>query len=172
MADKELIWVVDDDPAIRELLSFIVTEAGYAVDTFSSGAEVLAHSGRPPDAILLDLMMPEVDGVEVLKEIVRRDPKLPVLMITADNDVHRAVEVTKLGAYDYLVKPVDQERLLTTLDRALSHGNLEKEVARLKEELSDRYRLRDIVGSSAGMRKVYDQIEKVLESEITVFIAG
>jgi DNA-binding NtrC family response regulator len=93
-------------------------------------------------------------------------------MITADNDVHRAVEVTKLGAYDYLVKPVDQERLLTTLDRALSHGNLEKEVARLKEELSDRYRLRDIVGSSAGMRKVYDQIEKVLESEITVFIAG
>ena len=172
MADKELIWVVDDDPAIRELLSFIVTEAGYAVDTFSSGAEVLAHSGRPPNAILLDLMMPEVDGVEVLKEIVRRDPKLPVLMITADNDVHRAVEVTKLGAYDYLVKPVDQERLLTTLDRALSHGNLEKEVARLKEELSDRYRLRDIVGSSAGMRKVYDQIEKVLESEITVFIAG
>jgi DNA-binding NtrC family response regulator len=172
MADKELIWVVDDDPAIRELLSFIVTEAGYTVDAFSSGAEVLAHSGRPPDAILLDLMMPEVDGVEVLKEVVRRHPKLPVLMITADNDVHRAVEVTKLGAYDYLVKPVDQERLLTTLDRALSHGNLEKEVARLKEELSDRYRLRDIVGSSAGMRKVYDQIEKVLESEITVFIAG
>ena len=172
MADKELVWVVDDDPAIRELLSFIVTEAGYAVDAFSSGAEVLANSGRPPDAILLDLMMPEVDGVEVLKEIVRRHPKLPVLMITADDDVHRAVEVTKLGAYDYLVKPVDQERLLTTLSRALSHGGLEKEVARLKEELSDRNHLRNIVGSSAAMRKVYDQIEKVLESEITVFISG
>jgi len=172
MADNELIWVVDDDPAIRELLSFIVTEAGYTVDAFSSGAEVLAHSGRPPDAILLDLMMPEVDGVEVLKEIARRHPKLPVLMITADNDVQRAVEVTKLGAYDYLVKPVDQERLLTTLSRALSHGDLEKEVARLKEELSDRNHLRNIVGSSAAMRKVYDQIEKILESEITVFIAG
>jgi DNA-binding NtrC family response regulator len=172
MADNELVWVVDDDPAIRELLSFIVTEAGYAVDAFSSGAEVLAHSGRPPNAILLDLMMPEVDGVEVLKEIVRRDPKLPVIMITADNDVQRAVEVTKLGAYDYLVKPVDQERLLTTLSRALSHGDLEKEVARLKEELSDRNHLRNIVGSSAAMRKVYDQIEKVLESEITVFISG
>ncbi len=172
MADNELVWVVDDDPAIRELLSFIVTEAGYAVDAFSSGAEVLAHSGRPPGAILLDLMMPEVDGVEVLKEIVRRDPKLPVIMITADNDVQRAVEVTKLGAYDYLVKPVDQERLLTTLSRALSHGDLEKEVARLKEELSDRNHLRNIVGSSAAMRKVYDQIEKVLESEITVFISG
>ena len=172
MADNELIWVVDDDPAIRELLSFIVTEDGYDVDAFASGAEVLAHSGRIPCAVLLDLMMPEIDGVEVLKEISRRHPKLPVIMITADNDVQHAVEVTKLGAYDYLVKPVDKERLLTTLSRALSHGSLEKEVERLKGELSDRYQLRNIVGSSAAMRKVYDQIEKVLESEITVFIAG
>jgi DNA-binding NtrC family response regulator len=172
MADKQMIWVVDDDPAIRELLSFMVTGAGYEVDAFASGAEVLASSGETPNAILLDLMMPEVDGVEVLKEINRRHPKLPVIMVTADHDVQRAVEVTKLGAYDYLTKPIDQERLLTTIGNALSHGSLEKEVARLKEELSDRYHLRSIVGSSAAMRKVYDQIEKVLESEITVFIAG
>ena len=172
MANNGMIWVVDDDPAIRELLSFIVKGAGYEVDAFSSGAEVLASSGPPPHVLLLDLMMPEIDGVEVLKEIHRRHPKLPVIMVTADNDVQRAVEVTKLGAYDYLVKPIDQERLLTTLSRALSHGSLEKEVERLKEELSDRYHLRSIVGSSAAMRKVYDQIEKVLESEITVFIAG
>ena len=172
MADTTMIWIVDDDPAIRELLSFIVQGAGYEVDAFASGAEVLASSGEAPDAVLLDLMMPEIDGVEVLKEINRRHPKLPVIMVTADNDVQRAVEVTKLGAYDYLVKPIDQERLLTTLHRALSHGSLEKEVARLKEELSDRYHLRTIVGSSAAMRRVYDQIEKVLESEITVFIAG
>ena len=172
MADKKMVWVVDDDPAIRELLTFMVTEAGYEVDAFASGAEVLASSGEPPDAILLDLMMPEVDGVEVLKEINRRHPSLPVIMVTADHDVRRAVEVTKLGAHDYLTKPIDQERLLTTLGNALSHGSLEKEVARLKEELSDRYHLRRIVGSSAAMRKVYDQIEKVLESEITVFIAG
>jgi len=172
MADNEMIWVVDDDPAIRELLTFIVTEAGYRVDSFSSGAEILANSGPPPNALLLDLMMPEVDGVEVLKEIKRLHPELPVIMITADDDTQRAVELTKLGAYDYLVKPVDQERLLTTLTRALSHGNLEKEVARLKEELTDRYHLRNIIGSSAAMRTVYDQIEKVLGSEITVFIAG
>ncbi len=172
MADKKMVWVVDDDPAIRELLTFMVSEAGYEVDAFASGAEVLASSGQPPDAILLDLMMPEVDGVEVLKEISRRHPKLPVIMVPADHDVQRAVEVTKLGAHDYLTKPIDQERLLTTLGNALSHGSLEKEVARLKEELSDRYHLRSIVGSSAAMRKVYDQIEKVLESEITVFIAG
>ncbi len=172
MADNTLIWIVDDDAAIRELLSFIVNEAGYEVDAFSSGAEVLAHSSRQPGAVLLDLMMPGVDGVAVLKEISRRFPKLPVIMITADNDIRRAVEVTKLGAYDYLVKPVDKERLLTTLDRALSHGTLEKEVTRLKGELSDRFHLRNIVGSSEAMRKVYDQVEKVLESEITVFIAG
>ncbi len=172
MAKQETVWIVDDDSAIRELLSFIIAEAGYEVDVFSSGAEVLANSGPPPSAVLLDLMMPGVDGVEVLKELKRQHPKLPVLMITADNDIQRAVELTKLGAYDYLVKPVDQERLITTLGRALSHGSLEKEVARLKEQLSDRYHLRNIVGSSAAMRKVYDQIEKVLESEITVFING
>jgi len=172
MADSEIIWVVDDDPAIRELLSFIVTDAGYGVDSFSSGAEVLANSGPPPKAVLLDLMMPDVDGVEVLKELKRIHPELPVIMVTADDDIQRAVELTKLGAYDYLVKPVDQERLLTTLTRALSHGNLEKQVARLKEKLTDRYHLRNIIGSSAAMRTVYDQIEKVLGSEITVFIAG
>jgi len=172
MAANEIIWVVDDDPAIRELLSFIVTDAGYQADSFSSGAEVLANSGPPPDALLLDLMMPEVDGVEVLKELKRLYPELPVIMVTADDDIQRAVELTKLGAYDYLVKPVDHERLLTTLTRALSHRNLELEVARLKEELTDRYHLRNIIGSSAAMRKVYDQIEKVLGSEITVFIAG
>ena len=172
MAEKEPIWVVDDDPAIRELFTFIVTEAGYTVDAFASGAEVLAHSGSPPGAVLLDLMMPEVDGVEVLKELTRRHPKLPVIILTADDDISRAVEVTKLGAYDYLVKPVEPERLVTTVECALSHGGLEQEVARLKEELGDRYHLRKIIGSSSAMRKVYDQIEKVLESEITVFISG
>ncbi|MFV2071764.1 MAG: sigma-54-dependent transcriptional regulator [Thermoanaerobaculales bacterium] len=172
MAEHASIWVVDDDPAIRELLTFIVTEAGYEVEAFASGSEVLAYGGALPDAVLLDLMMPEVDGVEVLKELKRRNPTLPVMILTADNDISRAVEVTKLGAYDYLVKPVDQERLRTTLNRALSHGSLEQEVARLKDELGDRFHLRSIVGSSSAMRKVYDQIEKVLESEITVFVSG
>ncbi len=172
MTQSTLVWIVDDDPAIRELFSFIVSDAGYEIDGFASGAEVLAHSGPPPAAVLLDLMMPEVDGVEVLKELVRRHPRLPVIILTADDDISRAVEVTKLGAYDYLVKPVDKNRLLTTLARALSHGSLENEVERLKTELSDRYHLRNIIGSSAAMRRVYDQIEKVLESEITVFISG
>ena len=172
MAENVLVWIVDDDPAIRELFSFIVSDAGYEIDAFASGAEVLAYSGAPPAAVLLDLMMPEVDGVEVLKELVRQHPKLPVIILTADNDISRAVEVTKLGAYDYLVKPVDKDRLLTTLGRALSHGNLEQEVERLKTALSDRYHLRNIIGSSSAMRRVYDQIEKVLESEITVFISG
>ena len=97
MAGKKTIWVVDDDPAIRELVTFMVTEAGYEVDAFASGAEVLASSGEPPDAILLDLMMPEVDGVEVLKEVSRRHPKLPVIMVTADHDVR--VELLELGAH-------------------------------------------------------------------------
>jgi DNA-binding NtrC family response regulator len=172
MSDQPRVWIVDDDPGIRELLSFMVSEDGYAVELFASGSEVLATADEPPAAVLLDLMMPEVDGVAVLKELGRRHPALPVMILTAVNEVGRAVEVTKLGAYDYLTKPVDKDRLLTTLRRAVSHHDLSAQVGRLKSELGDRYHLRNIVGSSPAMRRVYDQIEKVLESDITVFIAG
>ena len=172
MGKATQVWVVDDEPAIRELLTVIVTSAGYEVETFSGGAEVLACADPPPAAVLLDLMMPEVDGIDVLKELKRRHPTLPVIILTAVNEVSRAVEVTKLGAYDYLVKPIDQERLKTTLNRAVSHGNLSDEVVRLKTELGDRYDIKNIVGSSAAMRHVYSQIEKVLSSDITIFISG
>jgi DNA-binding NtrC family response regulator len=172
MSDQPRVWIVDDDSGIRELLRFMVAEAGYEVEPFASGAEVLATADEPPAAVLLDLMMPEVDGVAVLKELGRRHPSLPVVILTALNDVSRAVEVTKLGAYDYLTKPVDKDRLLTTLKRAVSHHDLEQQVGRLKSELGERFHLRNIVGSSPAMRRVYDQIEKVLESDITVFISG
>jgi len=166
------VWVVDDEPAIRELLTVIVSAAGYEVESFAGGAEVLACADPPPGVVLLDLMMPEVDGVAVLKELKRRYPALPVLILTAVNEVSRAVEVTKLGAYDYLVKPIDQERLRATLDRILSRGNPEDEIEPLKGQTGDRYDVKNIVGSSAAMRLVYDQIQKVLSSDITVFISG
>jgi DNA-binding NtrC family response regulator len=172
MTKSHRVWVVDDEPAIRELLTVLVESAGCEAETFAGGAEVLACADPPPNAVLLDLMMPEVDGVAVIKELKRRHPTLPVIVLTAVNDVSRAVELTKLGAYDYLVKPIDQERLRTTLDRALSHGSLSDEVVRLKSELGSRYGLANIVGSSAAMRRVYDQIRKVQSSDITVFISG
>jgi DNA-binding NtrC family response regulator len=172
MTKPNRVWVVDDEPAIRELLTAIVEAAGCEVETFAGGAEVLACSDPPPNAVLLDLMMPEVDGVAVIKELRRRHLNLPVIILTAVNDVSRAVELTKLGAYDYLIKPIDQERLRTTLDRALSHGILSDEVERLKTELGDRYGLAKIVGSSAAMRRVYDQIRKVQSSDISVFVSG
>jgi DNA-binding NtrC family response regulator len=172
MAEQPLVWIVDDDAAIRELLSFMVAEDGCRVESFLSGAEVLAAAAPPPAAVLLDLMMPEIDGVEVLKELRRRHPALPVVILTAVSDIARAVEVTKLGAYDYLTKPVDRDRLLTTLRRAVTQHSLEQEVGRLRGELAERHGLRAIVGSSGAMRRVYDQIERVLESDITVFVSG
>jgi len=172
MGATTTVWVVDDEPAIRELLSVIVSSEGHEVEVFAGGAEVLACADPAPGAVLLDLMMPEVDGVQVLRELKRRHPTLPVIILTAVNEVSQAVEVTKLGAYDYLVKPIDQERLRTTLDRALSHASLSDEVVRLKSELGERYDVANIVGSSAAMRQVYSQIEKVLSSDITIFISG
>ncbi len=172
MVRTSVVWVVDDEPAIRELLNVIVSTAGYDVETFSGGAEVLACADPAPGAVLLDLMMPEVDGVAVLKELKRRHPTLPVIILTAVTEISRAVEVTKLGAYDYLVKPIDQERLKTTLHRALSHATLTEEVVRLKSELGEQFHMKNIIGSSAAMRRVYEQIEKVSNSDITVFVSG
>jgi len=166
------VWLIDDDPTVRALVQTVLENAGYNVEEFPSGPEALATAGRRPDAVLLDLVMPEMDGTRVLRELKRRWPDLPVIILTAVNDVSRAVEVTKLGAYDYLVKPVDDERLGATLDHALSHNRLEREVERLRGELGERYHLRNIVGSSAAMCRVYEQIEKVIESDITVFISG
>jgi len=166
------IWLIDDDPTVRALVQHILEGAGYEVEGFSSGPEALATTGRQPDAVLLDLVMPEMDGTQVLRELKRRWPGLSVIVLTAVNDVSRAVEVTKLGAYDYLVKPVEEERLQATLDHALSHNRLEREVERLRGELGERYHLRNLVGSSAAMCRVYEQIEKVIESDITVFISG
>ncbi len=166
------IWLIDDDPTVRALVQHILESGNYQVEGFSSGPEALATTGHRPDAVLLDLVMPEMDGTQVLRELKRRWPDLSVIILTAVNDVSRAVEVTKLGAYDYLVKPVDEERLQATLDHALSHNRLEREVERLRGELGERYHLRNIVGSSAAMCRVYEQIEKVIESDITVFISG
>jgi len=172
MSQKETVWVVDDDPAIRKLLSFILESAGFEVEAFGSGAEALAATGPAPAAVALDLMMPGIDGVAVLKELVRRRPEVPVVVLTAVNEVSRAVEVIKLGAFDYLVKPVDEQRLVATIRRAASVHRLEQEVERLRGELGERFHLKNIVGSSPAMRRVYDQIGKVLESDITVFISG
>jgi len=159
------VWVVDDEPGVRELVRYLVSAAGHRVETFASGAEVLASLEPLPEAVLLDLMMPEVDGVTVLKELKRRSPGLPVVILTALNDVRQAVEVTKLGAFDYLVKPIDQAHLLLTLRRALA--------ARVAARSAPGDPgLQQIVGSSPAMRRVYEQVGKVAESDITVFISG
>jgi two-component system response regulator AtoC len=174
MTDDALVWVVDDEPAIRELIAVIVSTAGYRVETFSGGAEVLACADPPPGVVLLDLMMPEVDGIAVLKELKRRRPDLPVVILTAVNDVSRAVEVTKLGAFDYLVKPIDQDHLKATLGRALATGGPSDKAPPVTSPagVGERFGLHSIIGSSPGMRRVYDQIRKVLASDITVFISG
>jgi DNA-binding NtrC family response regulator len=168
MARAPKVWVVDDEPAIRELLTVIVSSAGYEVECFAGGAEVLACADPAPGAVLLDLMMPEVDGIEVLKELKRRHPDLPVFILTAVNEVGRVVEVTKLGAEDYLVKPIDQDRLRAALRRALAAPPAVVTPA----GQAGRYDVKNIIGSSAAMRRVYDQIARVAGSDITVFVAG
>ena len=165
------VLVADDDRADLEKISNGLESAGFEIIQAVDGeqAERLAQEHRP-DLTILDLRMPLKDGFEVAASL--REANLPFISITSCGDEETVERASEAGSLAYLVKPVDRDRLLTTLGHALSQRSLVKEVARLRGELGDRYNLGNVVGSSAVMRRVYDQVEKVLESEITVFISG
>ena len=113
---NELIFVVDDDAPLRGLMRALLEDKGYAVQDFESGDALLEALDDNPSLILLDVMMPGLNGVETLKRVKASRSDLPVIMLTSVDKVDTAVEVIKLGAYDYLLKPVDERRLFTCLD--------------------------------------------------------
>ncbi len=140
MASPSVIHVVDDEPIIHEVLGQLLTAEGYEVENSSSGEEALSKlEEQTADLILLDLFMPGLDGLTVLKRIRERDPQATVIIITAYASVESALEAMKNGAYDYIQKPFKNEDLLLTVRRALDHQRLRAENARLREELKGKF---------------------------------
>ncbi|MDH4272880.1 MAG: response regulator, partial [Candidatus Aminicenantes bacterium] len=123
MAEKKAtIHVIDDEPIIHEVLSQLLTAEGYEVELSSSGEEALErHSSQTHDVTLLDLLMPGLDGIEVLKNIKRVDPQAVIIIITAYASVESAIAAMKMGAYDYIQKPFKHDELILTIERALEH---------------------------------------------------
>ncbi len=170
----ERILVVDDEKMIRWTLTRSLGEAGYAVEEASTAAEALeAVERETPDLVLLDFKLPDRTGVEVLREIRRVAPEVPVILITAFGTVEGAVAAMKEGAYDYRSKPFDIDDLLLAVRRALETSGLRDEVRVLREETRRATVVPDLVAESASMKEVVRLIQRVAQSEAsTILLLG
>jgi len=164
------LLVVDDEQGIRAALKQLLEYEGYAVDLASSGAEGLdRYDEVRPHLVLLDVKMAGIDGLEVLRRLKAKDPAAVVVMISGHGTIGTAVEATRLGAHDFLEKPLDTDRVLVTIRNALAHVVLEREVRTLKAVVEQRH---EIVGSSPAIRQLIERIEKVAPTGSRLLITG
>jgi DNA-binding NtrC family response regulator len=170
---KGRILVVDDEADIREGLELLLTSEGYAADLAENGTEGLRKmSERAYDLVLLDLMMPDLSGMEVIERVRQRDRETPIFMITAYGSVEAAVHALKLGANDYFSKPWDNEKLVIEIDRMIAGRRLESENTQLKRALKQRYSFPNIIGKSERMVRMLDLVGQVAEARSTILITG
>ncbi len=167
------ILVVDDSSAVRENLSELLTAEGYEVDSCVHGGEALhILQERVYDVVITDLSMPEVDGMGVLTYLVEHFPETSCIIITGYGTIKTAVDAMRLGAYDYLCKPVESQEILMVIQRALEHQRLWRENLRLKKQLREKFGFDNIIGTSEAMVQVFDLIRKVADTDSTVLIMG
>ncbi|OGB87280.1 hypothetical protein A3H38_05535 [candidate division WOR-1 bacterium RIFCSPLOWO2_02_FULL_46_20] len=169
---KLIILVVDDERDMLETYESILRK-NYKVITASSGQEALKISQvESLSLVLLDIRMPKMDGIEVLKKIKEQDPNLEVIMITASKDIASAVESMKLGAFDYITKPFDVKELKAIIEKALEKRSLVRENLYLRESLKDITAYYDLIGKTPQMKKLYETIDKVAPTDSTILIHG
>ena len=167
------ILVVDDNPDVLKLIADILESNGYEVKTFSDGASAIKElESNDYDVVLTDLMMPDVDGMQVLRNAILKTPKTICIILTGHGTIKSSVEAIKKGAFDYITKPVSPSELLIFVEKALKFKNLEEENIRLKKELKGKYHYKNIVGTSKVIKKIYYLIEKVSDTDGTVLITG
>jgi two-component system response regulator HydG len=170
---KARLLVVDDDSSHRAMLEAVLREEGYAVTSAAGGDEALAAlEGDTCALVLLDIRMAGKSGLEVLEEIRRRLPGLPVVMMTAYASVETAVEALKIGARDYLSKPLDTTELKLTIARVLEHSRLETENRELRARLKEEFSFGRLVGASAAMANVIEILRRVAPTDATLLILG
>ena len=167
------VLLVEDDRVARVPLRDDIAEAGYDVDEAGSAEEALELLGKKGyDVVVTDLRMPGMDGIELLERIKAESPDTEVIVITAYGTVRTAVRAMKLGAYEYLTKPFDNEELLLLLERIRRMREVMEENVRLRRRLEERYRLEDMVGKGHKMQEVFRLIRTVASSDSTVLLQG
>jgi putative PEP-CTERM system response regulator len=166
------VLVVDDEVGARESLRMIL-KTDYEVFLAKDAEEAFIQiKERSPDIILLDIILPDLDGLKVLEKIKQTEPEMTVIMITATKTVKTAVEAMKLGAYDYVTKPFDIDELRLIISRALSTKSLKEENKRLREEINKSLGFGNIIGKSKEMREIFKVVRQIADSKSTVLIMG
>jgi DNA-binding NtrC family response regulator len=169
---RRLVVIVDDDPTQCLVISRLLVREGYGVEVFHDGQSALDGLALlMPDCLCLDMVMPGLSGIEVLERIRSRHLALPVIVLTADTSVGSVVEAMRLGAYDYLAKPIDRTRLATAIRNAVERHGMERRLKRL-ERVAEGRPYPGIVGSSPRMRDLFAEIDRVAASDITVLVHG
>ena len=166
------VLIVDDEVGTRESIKMIVKhdyEVFLAKDAEEAFLQIKEHS---PDVVLLDIILPDIDGLKVLEKIKADDPELIVIMITATKTIKTAVEAMKLGAYDYVTKPFDIDELRLIISRALSNQALEKEVKYLRKEIDKGFSFKNIIGKSKAVEDIFQVVRQIADSKSTVLIMG
>ncbi|HET7747439.1 MAG TPA: sigma-54 dependent transcriptional regulator [Vicinamibacteria bacterium] len=167
---KPRVLVVDDEEAIRSSLQMIFEYEGYECLQAANGPAALKIAEREqPDLVLLDIKMPQMDGLEVLRELKARDNPPPVVILSGHGTVQAAVEATKLGAFDFIEKPPDKDRILLAARNALSQRKLYEENRRLRLSFDERYRME---GESPALQKVWEDVRRAAPTNVTVLITG
>ncbi|GAH53781.1 unnamed protein product, partial [marine sediment metagenome] len=167
------ILLVDDESHVLELLSVALEDEGYRILTANNGRKALDQLKKEePQVVLLDIRMPDLDGVEVLRQIKEINKATSVIMMTAYGAMDTVVKAMQLGAYDYLTKPLDLKKVKVLIRRALEAQELTREIASLRSELKEKYQLEKVVGKHPKMLEVYKMIGRVMDNKATVLIIG
>ena len=172
MKKKNTILVVDDERGVRESFNLVLKD-DYQVLLAGTGQEAMdIFKKNSIDLILLDILLPDINGVALLAKLVETDPNTEIIMVTAVNEVQTAVQAIKLGAYEYIIKPFVVDDVLTVIRRALEKRSLVKEVTYLRNELERYHPFEKMVGKNSKMRKIFELISTVARSDGTVLIQG
>jgi DNA-binding NtrC family response regulator len=167
------ILIIDDESAQRDVLSGYLKKKGYKIFSASSGKEgIEITKNNPVDIILSDYKMPDLNGIEVLEHVKKINPEISFVIVTAYGTVENAVKAMRLGAFDYISKPVDLDELDLMLERIIEHKNLKSENQLLKTQLQDKYKISSIVSQSRKMEEVINVAARVADSKATVLITG
>ena len=171
---ENLVFIVDDEESILKLITHWVKGTwGYKVKAFTNGLDMLeCLSSESPDLVLLDIMLPDINGNEILKKLKAYNEHLPVIMLSAQGSIEVAMESIRLGAFDYFPKPIDKNRLEPAIKNAIQNYELIKRINQLEENIQKEYSFDNIISADKGMQKVFRLVSKVLDNDITVIIYG